>query len=763
MKLSRKLSERIFEIRNEDELTGWLHEADKELGGISWIPLGNIPNNVHTVEVASDPALALVERPTNSIDALLDLKALERRETAPSPHDAAKKWWKVPSGGLTGMREDERRQLADLIRVTMIESDVPDRPTIVIQDAGTGQHPDDFADTLMSLLASNKKGAMHLMGVFNAGGAACYKFARGAVTISRLAPSLLNGRPDEIGITVVRYNPLDPERFKSGVYEYTVAKDKSIVRLDLEKLPEFEHGTYVKLVEYQLAKYARAAHEPKQSLWHLFHAALPDPALPFRIIETRSGRFPAMKGKVERRVVTGLLHLLSRKETAEYSDIRTIDFGSATGKITLRYFVLNEGTDPEAYVTSEQALTITLNGQRQITKDRAWLKRHLELFYIIRRLIVVVDGTGLTSSAKREVFSSTRETGVDSPLTKKILDRVAQELYEDENLAELDEQARQRTLDAATKTTTEKVKKALASQVAAFMKGELPGGKGGHKKTKPRKRKRRKPTGKPRSFDDSMMLDVPDTLKILTDPLEIEPGDTAGLRLEINAKNDFLPKYADGLSIVFGPELKEHVKVVSKGRLLGGRVRVTLEASPETPIVKSSLKVALVVQELGVLLTSEGKLCVSKPKEEEEEDKKTGGEPNIDIRWVGRDQWEAFAFDEEAVGVCNIYRDDPNDKQAITKVEWILNGAFAPYEKVVTEKKLGEAALKTFKENYEYPVAFALFKQRLAEEAKEREADAEGKFIEIPDDYVRGENARTARAVLMAMEPELQIAEVAAA
>ena len=74
-----------------------------------------------------------------------------------------------------------------------------------------------------------------------------------------------------------------------------------------------------------------------------------------------------MKGKVERRVVTGLLHLLNRKETAEYSDIREIDFGSPIGRITLRYFVLNEGADPEAYVTSEQALMITLNGQRQVT------------------------------------------------------------------------------------------------------------------------------------------------------------------------------------------------------------------------------------------------------------------------------------------------------------------------------------------------------------------------------------------------------------
>src|SRR2546425_1406147 len=122
MKLSRKLSERVFDIRTEDEYHLWLREVDKELGGISWVPLGGIDNNVHTVEVASDPALALVERPTNSIDALLDLKARQLGETAPTPHEAARRWWKVPLGGISEMKEDARREIADLARVTMIES-----------------------------------------------------------------------------------------------------------------------------------------------------------------------------------------------------------------------------------------------------------------------------------------------------------------------------------------------------------------------------------------------------------------------------------------------------------------------------------------------------------------------------------------------------------------------------------------------------------------------------------------------------------------
>jgi hypothetical protein len=371
MKIPAPLSTDIFTINTEDEVRAWLRDVDRAVHGITWTPVGGIDNNVHTVEVASDPALALVERPTNSIDQLLDLRALELGETAPTPHAAAKRWWGVPAGGLAELSDLERRTLADQIRVELYESGVVDRPTVLIQDQGTGQHPDDFPSTLLSLLASNKKSKTHVMGVYNAGGSASYKFAKYGIVISRLAPSLLGSRPDEVGLAVVRYNPLDPDAFKSGVYEYCIGNDGKILRLDVSELPNgLPYGAYIKLIEYLLPKYSRAAHEPKNSLWHLFHAALPDPALPFRIIENRTGRFPGIRGTPERRVVSGLLYLLGMKGVADYADVRTVDLGSDAGKIVLRYFVLNEGRDPEYYTTSAQGLTVTLNGQRQVAKDR---------------------------------------------------------------------------------------------------------------------------------------------------------------------------------------------------------------------------------------------------------------------------------------------------------------------------------------------------------------------------------------------------------
>ncbi len=755
-KLPGETSASLFKIRTEEDFRSWLRSVDKAAGGVTWMPLGGIENNVHTVEVASDSGLALIERPTNSIDALLDFEALKRGESAPTPHEGARRWLGVPAEGLSGLDSKGAIALADRIRVTMLESGDADRPTITIQDEGTGQHPDSFADTLLSLLKSNKKTKSHQMGVYNAGGAASCRFAKVVLVASRLAPVLLNGKSDEIGVSAIRYNPLDADKFKSGVYEYLAAKDGSILRLGLESLPDLAYGTFVALVEYEIPNHARAAHEPKSSLWHLFHSCLPDPALPVRIIETRAKRFPGVKGEAERRVVRGLRHLLSNKETTAYKDERSIDLGDA-GKVAVRYFVLSDDRDPDAYTTTHQGLTIMLNGQRQITRDRQWVKRNLQLHFLFRRLVILVDATGLKSAAKREVFSSTRETGVDTPLSRRILDRVVEDLKDDEHLGDLDEQAREKTLKDATKSLDEKIRKKLASQIASFLKGRMDGEKGGGGGGGRRRRRRRRPIAPPR--DDSALPEVPDSLGILTNPLEVHAGRGGSLVLEINAKNGFIPRHQDALSVVLDPAIKESVRVASTGTLNGGQLRIRLVADANAAVGSYSLKVALIVPTLGVFLTCQGEVKVLEPEQDEDDPEKSGGEPDIGVKWVGRDRWESFApaWDGQTAGMCIIKREDLANKAAITGIECILNEAFGPFDKVLDSKNFGEVALENFRNRYAVPVVFGLFRQQLALEAKAAEADKAGLTVEIPEDYQKGEKERIAGATLIALEPEIDL------
>jgi hypothetical protein len=55
-----QLAEALFAANSEESIKQWLLDVDRTVGGLLWRPVGGIGNNVHTVEVASDPALALV-------------------------------------------------------------------------------------------------------------------------------------------------------------------------------------------------------------------------------------------------------------------------------------------------------------------------------------------------------------------------------------------------------------------------------------------------------------------------------------------------------------------------------------------------------------------------------------------------------------------------------------------------------------------------------------------------------------------------------
>ncbi len=759
MKLSTEISTQAFDIRTEEELRAWLVEVDRSVGGLAWTPVGGIENNVHAVEVASDPAAALVENVTNAIDAILDLEAQRAESTAASPHEAARAWLKVPAGGVSGMKVDERQRLADSILISNHESGKADRPTVTVQDRGCGQHPDDFSSTLMSLMASNKKSKNHQMGVYNAGAAATYVFCPYTIVVSRCAPSLLGGRSDEIGFTVVRYDPLDPDRYKSGTYLYCTDAKGGILRLALKggTLPRLEWGTYVKHVAYDLPDNGRAAHEPKASLHHLLNSALPDPALPFWVEEKREDRFSGVRAGGERRVITGLVARLGRKGTCEYHDERFVSLGLENGSVLLRYFVLDADQDPDAFTSKHQGLSFLLNGQRHGMKDRYWVKRNTGLNYLWRRLVILVDCNGLSSSAKRQVFASTRESSKESEFARSIVARVKDELSSDDELTALDEEARQRTLSAATSAVSKKVKKQLAGQISAFLSGTGPGNKGGAEA--PAGRLRKPPVR--RDTDDTDMLSVPDTIKLLSDPIRIRAGTTAPVYLEINGKNGFLPKHDEALTVVVGPELKDTVRLRSKGRLMGGRVRLMMESDKEAPLKLSSFQVALVAPELSLALIASGSIEVRAPKRtKKEESKKRGGEADIEVNWIQRAGWEKQVppWTENVAGECVLERKDPSNPRAITRAEFQLNEAFKPLEDVLQAKKVGEDARQRFYDAYIMPVCWGFFMQATAELQREQQADAEGTELAISDEYLQGERERLARTILLAMEPGLAAA-----
>jgi hypothetical protein len=215
---SELILSRLFQIQSLEDI----RQIIESVPGAQWFPLGGRDNNFSTVHVGSDPGIALCERVTNGIDSLIE-RAMPSTGVSgiDSPRKAVEALFSIPNGRLANLGDDEhRRRLANNLKVTLRESGIRSKPTVVVEDRGIGQHPDDFPRTLLSLQESNKVSHPELLGAYGQGGSSTFAFTPAAIFISRRDPQRLKpGQQDEVGWTVVRFNELD-ENFKHGRFEY---------------------------------------------------------------------------------------------------------------------------------------------------------------------------------------------------------------------------------------------------------------------------------------------------------------------------------------------------------------------------------------------------------------------------------------------------------------------------------------------------------------------------------------------------------------
>ena len=164
-----------------------------------WRHLGDKPGNYALVNVGSDAADAVMEQITNAMDAVIEREVELRGEHGlEDPRQASERLLGVQGGHVWKMRDtsaskrdDARRALAAQVRLTLREGTRKD-PTIVVDDDGIGQHPDDFPRTLTSLNEDNKRDEFYL-GAYGWGGASVYAFGEYTLVVSRRTPPSATG------------------------------------------------------------------------------------------------------------------------------------------------------------------------------------------------------------------------------------------------------------------------------------------------------------------------------------------------------------------------------------------------------------------------------------------------------------------------------------------------------------------------------------------------------------------------------------------
>lgn len=753
----KTLALRLMEAKTVKDVDEILAAAEDLYGPLKLRPVGNRPNNSGTIRVGSDPALGIVERIVNAMDARLDLGHEEHPLDEPkSPRDAAEMWFSIPPTGLADVGDQERRYLGEEIRVWLDESGDPKRPTVVVEDRGIGQAPPSFPKTLLSLNEQNKVGQAWNCGTYGQGGAVAFGFSEATIIISRRDPRFANGAPDRVGWTIVRRIE-DPTAQILPNYQYVVDAANDVLELDPALFPSLEHGTRIIHVGYDLQGWTGPF---TTGLWQFLHAALFEPILPFLLTGMRK-----KEKAYGSRIIIGNSARLQRPDKARgdldiaHRDSVMFDLGDRYGSVTFNYWVLRRpvdsesSTDPAAsYVRADSAVSMTLFGQRQDTLPRSWIKDNAKLPFLYKGMVVQVSADALTPVARSEVFASTRERATKSDTLSEIYSRLASVLRNDVVLGDLNREEKERLLARSTSAASEKIRQRLAQFVKTQLKSLTKPGKGSEQEGDGGRRKRRKGGKRSnRPTDDRHLANVPTHLRFAvleksgkvrarTDPVRVWQGSGGYTWVDIDAKNGYLPAHADDLTFGWTPrDPGSDLRLTMRSELLGGLTRWYFEADEKAPLGDYEFTVTLYTAN-GVLSDTVIVSVVTPPKAKP---KKKGSEPETgpDVQWVHEEEWpDHNGMDARTVGYVT-----EDDEETII---W-LNRDYAALKKALAARDLTGEAIETRATRYQYPIACALWLQHHDLKSSDPRPD---------EKYEKAEKQRLAEAVLVAIDPDVDVA-----
>lgn len=385
----------------------------------NWRPYGNSENNAGTFEnQQSSPENALVEKLTNSVDAILmkhcyveglDPKSKTDPRVPKDMDEAIELFYGVKNGKWENVTNKYRNAIAQSIQIIL----TGDRktPNVAIFDNGEGQNPDKFPDTFLSIAHGNKNDIPFVQGKYNFGATGAVVFCgdeqRYQMIISRRNSELADG-DGNIGYTLVRRHVLSPEeekKVKLTWYEYLLIGNE-IPRIPAEPLnlglhhdDPFDSGTIVKMYSYQLSKPSNATLD----LWRELNPLLYAPALPILIYEKRK-----FSGHSDTKLMLGnrtRLALADKDKVVFHKDLQTTLFNS---NIPISVYIFNREIKNPEFIGGK-SLIYTLNGQTQGAESKSFISQDLGFRNLRENMLVCVDCSQVRTIVRQELFMASRD------------------------------------------------------------------------------------------------------------------------------------------------------------------------------------------------------------------------------------------------------------------------------------------------------------------------------------------------------------------
>lgn len=589
--IARKLFDQMIAAEKLSEVRVALDDF-KNNPSVSEVPFGGRANNRGAVEVATDAARSAIERVTNMHDAILELEHLKHggKPDCRTPREAADAWLSVPKkDGLAGLTTKERQDLA-LNSIVRLESGEGWQSRILTTlDCGIGIEPARMKSSILSLNESNKIQKHYLAGTYGQGGSSTLAFSKYVLIASRAYGS------NEIAFTVVRYEELPADEYKTGRYVYLV-ENNDVLTVDAIE-GDFPNGTMVRHFGYDFSGYTSSI-GPK-SLYGALQRVMFDPVVPVRFENRVAGWNRTIKGA--RNALNGAVDQGDSKgPNLDYNlPMFNVSLGDY-GDIGIEYWVLSRpetsdgkkpGRPSKGFVDDTKPIILTHNGQNQDELSGRLIKKDSDLPFLQAqgRLIVHINCDRLSAAAKRLLFSSTRERAREGFVKAMIQEEIVRLLKTDDELQRLNEEAREQSLkekdDAAQKQMQRQVAKMLriVGPATVDVGGEKKGGEGPPK--------RRGPNRKPLPIEPS---EPPTYIKIIgEDEIAFFGGQRKYIRVETDANSDYHDPddhQKSRINIAVGDDLT----VFGTSPLRGGRMRIGVQCKTEIAVgSKGSIRVEL--------------------------------------------------------------------------------------------------------------------------------------------------------------------------
>ncbi|HEX8561867.1 MAG TPA: hypothetical protein VF676_02700 [Flavobacterium sp.] len=466
---NEKLFQELYLCPTEDKVDEIIHKYPEKFADKNWVPLGGNENMFGIVRnQQSNPIAALVEKVTNSIDAILTKKCLEKgispsSNEAPQSMDEAIKIF-YPNYKNWDLKQNRRKQSED---IQIIADGPPKNTAVIIYDNGEGQHPNDFETTFLSLVRGNKINIQFVQGKYNMGGSGALVFC--GKRRYQLIASKRFDNSGNFGFTLIRQRRISEsgENRRSSHFEFLKIDGEipnfPITELDLKLSGRnFKTGTIIKMYSYQFPTgYSGFAQDLNQSL----NEFLFEPVLPILTVDNKE-RYP--NNKVLELDLFGLKRRLEDSQS-EYIDTYFSEeyIDELFGKAKVTCYVFNPKTEKHDLKKSKEiirsrffrnnmSVMFSINGQVHGNYTAEFITRTLKFNLLKDYLLIHVDCTGMDPDFREELFMASRDRLKHGDEANALRDYLGRKLRK----SELDEINRRRkeTIGLESEDTSELIK-----------------------------------------------------------------------------------------------------------------------------------------------------------------------------------------------------------------------------------------------------------------------------------------------------------------